>query len=177
MTSKEKKREYNKNYQSKKKEREQQEVKEVEPIIAPHQGDQGEPKEDPNQGDQAEPIEEFEEETVVLDKASYEFLIEQAKKNTSTIESAAPKPAPEVKKESVDPPVASDNGFFFLVQQQCKIALAVAVPTLLLKGAMIGGQYWMNYKKNTISTDTSNRPNVTPNSFGNGFSGRMSEWG
>jgi hypothetical protein len=170
MTSKEKKREYNKNYQSKKKEREQQEVKEVEPIIAPPE----EPKEEPNQ---AEPIEEFEEETVVLDKASYEFLIEQAKKNTSTIESAAPKPAPEVKKESVDPPVASDNGFFFLVQQQCKIALAVAVPTLLLKGAMIGGQYWMNYKKNTISTDTSNRPSATQNSFGNGFSGRMSEWG
>jgi hypothetical protein len=173
MTSKEKKREYNKNYQSKKKEREQQEVKEVEPIIAPPE----EPKEDPDQGDQAEPIEEFEEETVVLDKASYEFLIEQAKKNTSTIESAAPKPAPEVKKESVDPPAANDNGFFFLVQQQCKIALAVAVPTLLLKGAMIGGQYWMNYKKNTISTDTSNRPSATPNSFGNGFSGRMSEWG
>jgi hypothetical protein len=171
MTSKEKKREYNKNYQSKKKEREQQETKEAEPIIAPPE----EPKEDPNE--QAEPIEEFEEETVVLDKASYEFLIEQAKKNTSTIESAAPKPAPEVKKESVDPPVASDNGFFFLVQQQCKIALAVAVPTLLLKGAMIGGQYWMNYKKNTISTDTSNRPSATPNSFGNGFSGRMSEWG
>jgi hypothetical protein len=170
MTSKEKKREYNKNYQSKKKEREQQEVKEVEPIIAPPE----EPKEEPNQ---AEPIEEFEEETVVLDKASYEFLIEQAKKNTSTIESAAPKPAPEVKKESVDPPVASDNGFFFLVQQQCKIALAVAVPTLLLKGAMIGGQYWMNSKKNTISTDTSNRPSATQNSFGNGFSGRMSEWG
>ena len=101
--------------------------------------------------------EQDEPDNYVLDKKTYLYLLEKAKKAEEllkTPEETRPKANPEAPKEPI--PTPTGNFFFQQVKQNLLATAASLLPILVIQGAIHGGKYLMSStnKQDVIHTTT-----------------------
>lgn len=156
----EKKREYNKVQRAKAREKQQQEVIDEKVIEV-------EPEPEP------EPEQVEDNDNVVMDKKTYDFLIQQAKKaqimqQVKPVEQIQQQPIQPIVQQPIQQPVQQvqqQDTFFFLVQKQLKSTLASLVPILVIQGAIHGAQFLKNSSKNITYLNTPNPSSDTMSMF------------
>lgn len=93
--------------------------------------------------DELEDAEECEEDynaDVTMDKETYKFLLECYEKQKNNDNKTEIKEEVKESEKSEIPAVKKDDGFFFLVKNQAKIALATAVPIIALQLIVSGAK-------------------------------------
>jgi hypothetical protein len=93
-----------------------------------------------------------EEETYLLDKKSYLFLLEKARQNEKVEEPIKETPKEIAKIEPIQ--TSNEPSFFFLIKNQFKNTAISLLPILTLQLTMIGGKYIMNSRPNSTSTQS-----------------------
>jgi hypothetical protein len=103
------------------------------------------------------------EETFVLDKKSYLYLLEKARSNEQAKETpkVEPKETPKVETPKTESPKQNEEpSFFFLIKNQFKTTAISLLPVLTIQMTMLGAKYIMASQPNLISMkSTTNTPN------------------
>jgi hypothetical protein len=98
-----------------------------------------------------------EAEEYVLDKKTYNYLLEMARLGQE--QEAQPEQPPKPTKPKPDPvePKQQEDGFFFLVKNQFKATAISLLPILTLQVAMHGGKLLANWNSTSQSNNASNQ--------------------
>lgn len=103
------------------------------------------------------------EETYMLDKKSYLYLLEKARSNEKSKEETPKVETKETPKETPkveSPKQSEDPSFFFLIKNQFKTTAISLLPILTIQMTMLGAKYIMNSRPNLmLMNSTTNTPN------------------
>ena len=112
-----------------------------------------------------------EEESYVLDKKAYLYLLEKAKLGESIEEEKPEKVEKKPEKPNIEPKVVQEdpNSFFFQLKNSFKTTAISLIPVLTMQIALHGGKLLTSSTNNSRSKSISTQPNKQPSQFTTDF--------